>query len=319
LARRYFTGYRQAQRTRCHCRAERAETGEYLRPIVLLQAQPTYKNKASVNVEAVKECLLKDNHIPEDQIAIATGDSNEIANIDLFAPECSIRYIITVQALREGWDCSFAYILCTVAEQVGATAVEQILGRVLRQPNAQAKKHAELNRAYAFATSLHFAQTANNLADALIQNGFERQEVRGLIQIAQQQQLIDSGYWFGENEAFPAAETPAPERISAASAESTPFSIPKLAVNIGDFLEQFDDSFFEETSLDLAKQDPYLSEEEFPKDAPTGISAELDIDEKTGKIHPNFITDLHAQNFLLASDQRVTKETLAKWLDENYV
>ena len=114
-------------------RLERAETGEYLRPIVLLQAQPTYKNKASVNVEAVKEQLMQEQ-IPEDQIAIATGDNNEITNLDLFAPECPIRYIITVQALREGWDCSFAYILCTVAEQVGATAVEQILGRVLRQP-----------------------------------------------------------------------------------------------------------------------------------------------------------------------------------------
>jgi type III restriction enzyme len=298
-------------------RAERAETGEYLRPFVLLQAQPTYKNKTSVNVEAVKECLLKDNHIPEDQIAIATGDSNEIANIDLFEPECPIRYIVTVQALREGWDCSFAYILCTVAEQVGATAVEQILGRVLRQPNAQAKKHPELNRAYAFATSLHFAQTANNLADALIQNGFEKQEVRGLIQVAQQQQLIDSGYWFGQDEAATPVEMPKAETAVTESLQSIPFSVPKLAVNMGDFLEQFDDSFFEETSLELAKQDPYLSEEEFPKDAPTGISAELDIDEKTGKIHPNFITDLHTQNFLLASDQKVTKETLAKWLDEN--
>ena len=298
-------------------RAERAETGEYLRPIVLLQAQPTYKNKSSVNVDAVKECLLKDNHIPEDQIAIATGDNNEITNIDLFAPECSIRYIVTVQALREGWDCSFAYILCTVAEQVGATAVEQILGRVLRQPNAQAKKHAELNRAYAFATSLHFAQTASSLADALIQNGFEKQEVRGLIQVAQQQALMDSGYWFGENEAETTLETKEAEKAGVASAQSSPFSIPKLAVNIGDFLEQFDDSFFEETSLDLAKQDPYLSEEEFPKDAPTGMKAELDIDEKTGKISSNFITDLHEQIFLLSSDQRITKEILAKWLDGN--
>ena len=300
-------------------RAERSETGEYLRPIVLLQAQPTYKNKSSVNVEAVKECLLKDNHIPEDQIAIATGDNNEITNIDLFAPECPIRYIITVQALREGWDCSFAYILCTVAEQVGATAVEQILGRVLRQPNAQAKKHPELNRAYAFATSLHFAQTANSLADALIQNGFEKQEVRGLIQVAQQQALMDSGYWFGENEADSTSEITKAEKVGAASAQSSPFSVPKLAVNMGDFLEQFDDSFFEETSLELAKQDPYLSEEEFPKDAPTGMKAELDIDEKTGRISSNFITDLHDQTYLLASDQKVTKETLAKWLNGNIV
>jgi type III restriction enzyme len=297
-------------------RLERVETGEYLRPIVLLQAQPTYKNKPSVNVEAVREQLLKE-HIPEDQIAVATGELNEITKWDLFSPECPIRYIITVQALREGWDCSFAYILCTVAEQVGATAVEQILGRVLRLPNAQAKKHPELNRAYTFATSLHFAQTANNLADALIQNGFERQEVRGLIQTAQQQQMIDSGYWFGQNEAEGSAETPKAAGTSAVQAGSEPFSIPKLAVNMGDFLEQFDDSFFEETSLELARQDPYLSEEEFPKDAPTGISAELDIDEKTGKVSSNFITDLHTQTFLLASDQKITKETLIKWLDEN--
>jgi type III restriction enzyme len=298
-------------------RLERAETGEYLRPIVLLQAQPTYKNKSSVHVEAVKEQLLNEQ-IPEDQIAIATGDNNKITNIDLFAPECPIRYIITVQALREGWDCSFAYILCTVAEQVGATAVEQILGRVLRQPNAQAKQHSELNRAYAFATSLHFAQTANSLADALIQNGFEKQEVRNLIQLAQQQALEDSGYWFGQNETDATAEAPGTYKASVASAQSTPFSVPKLAVNMGDFLEQFDDSFFEETSLDLARQDPYLSQEEFPKDVPTGISVELDID-RQGKISSNFITNLLQQTYLLASDQKVTKETLAKWLDGNIV
>ena len=298
-------------------RLERSETGEYIRPIVLLQAQPTYKNRPSVNVEAVKDGLLKDNHIPEDQIAIATGDNNEITNIDLFAPECPIRYIITVQALREGWDCSFAYILCTVAEQVGATAVEQILGRVLRQPHAQAKKHPELNRAYAFATSLHFAQTANGLADALIQNGFEKQEVRGLIQVAQQQALMDSGYWFGKTEPDLISEAVKSGQASSESTQPVPFSVPKLAVDMGDFLEQFDDSFFDETPLDLARQDPYLSEEEFPKDAPTGIKAELDIDEKTGRISSNFITDLHEQTFLLASDQKVTKEALAKWLDEN--
>ena len=184
--------------------------------------------------------------------------------------------------------------------------------------NAQAKQHSELNRAYTFATSLHFAQTANSLADALIQNGFEKQEVRNLIQVAQQQALENLGYWFGQNETDATAEMPGTYKAGVASAQSTPFSVPKLAVNMGDFLEQFDDSFFEETSLDLARQDPYLSQEEFPKDAPTGISVELDID-RQGKISSNFITDLHQQTYLLASDQKVTKETLAKWLDGNIV
>lgn len=292
-------------------RGERAGTGEYIRPIVLLQAQPSFKNKPSVNVEAVRECLIKDNHIPEQEIAIATGDQNEIAEIDLFEPECPIRYIITVQALREGWDCSFAYILCTVAEQVGATAVEQILGRILRQPRATAKHAPELNRAYAFAASLHFASTANNLADALIENGFEKLEVRDLIQAAQQT-LVDTGPWFGQSTEAAVATQPA-ARIEPGAPE--PFSIPVLAVDFGEILEQFDDSIIEDHPLELVKQDPYLAEEDFPKDAPTGMRVELDISAQTGKVSPNFITDLHTQTYLLASSQRVTKETLARWLD----
>lgn len=298
-------------------RAERADTGEYLRPIVLLQAQPTYKNKPSINVETVRECLLNDNKIPEEQIAIATGDQNELVSVDLFSPDCPIRYIITVQALREGWDCSFAYILCTVAEQVGATAVEQILGRVLRQPNAKGKKNPQLNRAYAFATSLHFAETASSLADALIQNGFERQEARGLIQVAQQQQMIDGGSWFGQTEGGAAMPLESDREAVSAAASTTAFSVPVLAVDMGDFLEQFDDSFFGETPLELAKQDPYLSEEEFPKDAPTGISAIIDVSDQTGRVSSDFITDLHTQTFLLAADQKVTKDVLARWLDES--
>jgi type III restriction enzyme len=295
-------------------RTERSATSEYLRPIVLLQAQPAYKNKASLTVDAVKECLLKDNQIPEEQIAIATGDTHEIEDVDLFAPECPIRYIITVQALREGWDCSFAYVLCTVAELRGQTAVEQILGRVLRLPHAQSKQAPELNHAYAFATSLHFAQTANNLADALIQNGFEKQEVRDLI-LSPQQQLFEELPIFANQPTGPATGQPVvgadrqPER-------GEPFSIPQLAVNLGDVIDQFEESYFDEIPINLPKQDPYLSEAEFPKDAPDGMRVTIDISD-AGRISTNFIGELQEQEFLLSADQGVTKETLAGWLDNN--
>jgi type III restriction enzyme len=162
-------------------REEREQTGEYIRPILLLQAQPNYKNRVSITVEVVEKCLLNDHLIPKAQIARATGDDYEIEGVDLSKPECPIRFIITVQALREGWDCPFAYILCTVAEMRSQTAVEQILGRVLRLPKAQEKIHPELNMAYAFAASPHFTEAANALADALVQNGFQKQEVRELI------------------------------------------------------------------------------------------------------------------------------------------
>jgi type III restriction enzyme len=68
-------------------------------------------------------------------------------------------------------------------------AVEQILGRILRLPRAAWKKHDELNLAYAFAASPNFAQTAMALTDALIQNGFKRQEASDFIVPASSQQL----------------------------------------------------------------------------------------------------------------------------------
>jgi len=135
----------------------------------------------SLSVEVVKQSLLEDFKIPEDQIAVATGQTREIDDVDLFDRTCQYRFIITVQALKEGWDCSFAYILCSVAE-IGATrAVEQIMGRVLRMPAAHRKNRQELNCAYAFVASPRFAEAANALADALVENGFEKMEAKDLI------------------------------------------------------------------------------------------------------------------------------------------
>jgi len=162
-------------------RAERQETGEYLRPIMLLQAQPRRKGQDTLTVDVVRQTLIDDHKIPEAHIARATGDENEIEGVDLADPKCDIHYVITVQALREGWDCPFAYVLCSVAEMKSSTAVEQILGRVMRLPNATRKARDELNRAYAFAASASFAAAANALTDALVENGFNRQEARDLI------------------------------------------------------------------------------------------------------------------------------------------
>lgn len=161
-------------------RLEQQETGEYVRPIMLLQAQPRRKDQPTLTVEVVKECLLKDHGIPPQEIAIATGSEWELED-DLLTPKSRVRFVITVQALREGWDCPFAYMLCSVAEVRSTTAVEQILGRVMRLPGAQRKRRGELNLAYAFVASASFAEAATALQDALIENGFERQQAADLI------------------------------------------------------------------------------------------------------------------------------------------
>ena len=197
--------------------AERAQTGDYLRPIMLLQAQPLRAGKQTVSVEVVESCLIEDYNIPAEQIIRATGKDDELGDMDLTATNCPVRYIITVQKLREGWDCSFAYVLCSVAEQHSATAVEQIVGRVLRMPKAIRRQTPELNMAYAYIASSNFIETLNTLADALVENGFEKQEAAQLIT---QAQPPDFGPLFGyratggETIAFKIAEAPALEKIS---------------------------------------------------------------------------------------------------------
>lgn len=162
-------------------RLENAKTGEYLRPILLLQAQPHRHGTEAITVDVLKRTLLEDHTVPVAQVATATADEHGLDGVDLLAETCEIRYIITVQALREGWDCPFAYALCSVAELSSATAVEQILGRVMRLPRASRKIHNDLNMAYAFVSSNSFADTANKLKDALVESGYDRLDVDTLV------------------------------------------------------------------------------------------------------------------------------------------
>ena len=145
----------------------------YIRPIVLFQAQP--KNQ-EVPVEALKKHLMDIEQIPESKIAIATGDQRELDTINLFDRTCPIEYVITIEALKEGWDCSFAYIFCSVSRIQSATDVEQLLGRVLRMPYAKRRQAPDLNRAYAFLSEPSFGEAARALADKLVAMGFEEDE-----------------------------------------------------------------------------------------------------------------------------------------------
>jgi len=155
---------------------EQAKTGEYIRPIVLIQAQPHRQGHINITAEIVKNALINDCKVPEEQIAVATGAIREIEDVDLSDSNCPVRFIITQQALKEGWDCPFAYVFCSVADVGSARDVEQLLGRVLRLPGAKSKQHEELNRAYAMVSSQRFLETIQNLREALIENGFERIE-----------------------------------------------------------------------------------------------------------------------------------------------
>ncbi|MBI4094751.1 MAG: DEAD/DEAH box helicase family protein [Candidatus Liptonbacteria bacterium] len=147
--------------------------GEYIRPIALLQAQPKSKVKQTITVEQLKQMLLEAK-IPEEQIKIKTSEADELEGIDLFSKKCEVRYILTVNALAEGWDCAFAYVLISVANLGAKVAVEQIIGRVLRMPNAKRKDDEAMNRSYVFASSEDFNDAASKVIKGLEDNGYSR-------------------------------------------------------------------------------------------------------------------------------------------------
>jgi len=197
---------------------ELRKTGDYIRPIMLMQAQPRRQGKETLTVDVIERSLIEDHHVAKNQIARATGEDKDLEGVDLWDKQCEIRYVITVQALREGWDCPFAYVLCSVAEQRSLGAVEQILGRILRLPYCKPRDVEDLNKAYAFVASSNFAEAAQNLVDALIENGFNRQEAQDFIKPSE---LTQPGLGFEYRGKMPPckvitlSEVPDPERLSS--------------------------------------------------------------------------------------------------------
>jgi len=134
-----------------------------------------------VNVDVLRTHLVDELHIPADQVKVATGTQRELDGLNLSA-RGPVRYIITMQALREGWDCPFAYLLCSVQSVRSATAIEQLLGRVLRMPYASRRQRAALNKAYAHVTETETGMAANALADRLIDGmGFDPLDMASMI------------------------------------------------------------------------------------------------------------------------------------------
>lgn len=167
----------------------------YLRPIVLIQSEPRRAGVETLDYEKVRQELIANHGIPAKEIVVATGDEKGLEQIDadyklgIAAPDCPVKFVITQKALAEGWDCPFAYILVSMASLSSATAVEQLLGRVLRQPGAAHRSAKALNQSYAFVVSRNFAETAGALRDRLVAGaGFERREVTEFVTAAKAEQ-----------------------------------------------------------------------------------------------------------------------------------
>jgi type III restriction enzyme len=150
-----------------------ANMGNYIRPICLIQVERTGKDQRGgnfIHAEDVREFLVRDCGIADDEVAVKSSDKDDIERLNLLARNCAVRYIITKQALQEGWDCAFAYVLTILTNPASKNNLTQLIGRILRQPGARKTKIKKLEESYVFC----FRQKAKLLVDA-VREGFGRE------------------------------------------------------------------------------------------------------------------------------------------------
>ena len=142
--------------------------------MMLVQVERTGKDQREsgyIHAEDARDWLLTIG-FDDAEVAIKTSERNDLNqpdNQDLLSPTNRVRAIITKQALQEGWDCPFAYVLCALAASSNLSAMTQLLGRILRQPGAERTGVKALDECYVIT---HHAETGSVVK--AIKEGLER-------------------------------------------------------------------------------------------------------------------------------------------------
>ena len=157
----------------------RAQENRYIRPIALVRVQRTggeQRGKETIHSEDVREYLVRNLAVPENRIRVQSSEQKELAGEDLLSETSPVCWIITKDALKEGWDCSFAYVLALLDNTTATTAMTQMTGRIMRQPHARsiAQSHA-LNRCYIYCYNTDVGKAVDK-----VKAGLENEGLTGL-------------------------------------------------------------------------------------------------------------------------------------------
>ncbi len=150
------------------------EENLYIRPILLVRVERTGKEQRDgrfIHAEDAKEYLLAHCGVQEEEIRLKTSEKDELGDEDLLHKSCPVRVIITKDALREGWDCPFAYVLAVLSKTTANTALTQMIGRVLRQPYAVTTGRAALNECYVYTFDQEVQQAVECVRKGLEEEG----------------------------------------------------------------------------------------------------------------------------------------------------
>ena len=170
------------ERLEAEARRHDAETGTYIRPICVIQVERTGRQQRKpgyVHTDDVREYLVQHPGVGPEHIAVKTSAKDELKEVDdvggLMSRDCQIRFIITKQALQEGWDCPFAYVLTILTNPMSRTGITQLVGRILRQPYAHKTGVPWLDESYVFC----FSRRGYELLEE-VRKGFGLEGLQGL-------------------------------------------------------------------------------------------------------------------------------------------
>ena len=148
--------------------------GRYIRPILLVRVERTGKDQREANfvhAEDVRMYLQEKCGVSEEAIRLKTSETDELGSEELLAETSRVEVIVTKDALREGWDCPFAYVLAILSRTTANTALTQMIGRVLRQPHASLTSRPALNECYVFTFDQEVSQAVESVRKGLEQEG----------------------------------------------------------------------------------------------------------------------------------------------------
>ena len=156
-----------------------ARENRYIRPIALVRVQRTggeQRGRGTIHSEDVREYLIQHLAVPRNRIRVQSSEQKELAGENLLDEESAVRWIITKDALKEGWDCSFAYVLALLDNTTATTAMTQMTGRIMRQPHARRIEQSDaLNQCYIYCYNTDVGKAVEG-----VKAGLENEGLTGL-------------------------------------------------------------------------------------------------------------------------------------------
>jgi len=169
-------GFETLQSLSRDTRRLQAKENRYIRPIMLVRVERTgedQREKKFIHSEDVREYLIKNFNVGSDEVRVKSSAKDELGNEDLLSEYSRVKYIITKEALKEGWDCPFAYVLVILSNTKAPVAIEQMIGRVLRQPHTRRTGIESLNQCYVVCMDQDVAGSVEGVRKGLENEGMD--------------------------------------------------------------------------------------------------------------------------------------------------